>query len=271
MKFKIGFSAEAHNETRIPVATRHHSVGTPKQSVVQVRFPGRVNSLAYYNDRFDLHIGDMVYVDGKLEGQRGVVTEVSYNFKIKVSDYKRVIALVNTEVHGEFFMAGSHFVSFNRNALPAEQAITWFKAPEKEGDEYLVGSGDDNSFQLDDLKGMKISSAIAERGHEYYTEKKVRYICLDGSRGYAIVEGSEAYEVEFELHGGEIRNLICSCFCSYTCKHEFAVILQLRETLEVIEKNYAKQYEKTGYFAAVHKGTLFAFAVDGKNTGSFTL
>ena len=36
----------------------------------------------------------------------------------------------------------------------------------------------------------------------------------------------------------------------------------LRETLEVIEKHYAKQYEETGYFAAVHKGTLFAFAVD---------
>jgi len=271
MKFKIGFSAEAHNETQNEVTARHCSVVVPKPSVVQVRFPGRGSSLAYYNDRFDLHVGDMVYVDGKLEGQRGVVTEVSYNFKIKVSDYKRVIALVNTEVHGEDFMAGSHFVSFDRNALSAEQAITWFKAPAKDDDEYLVGNGDDTFFQLDDLKGMKISSAIAERGHEYYTENKVRYICLDGNHGYAIVEGSEAYEVEFEFHDGEIRNLICSCFCSYTCKHEFAVMLQLRETLEVIEKHYAKKYEETGYFAAVHKGTLFGFAVDGKDIGSFTL
>ena len=48
-------------------------------------------------------------------------------------------------------------------------------------------------------------------------------------------------------------------------------MLQLRETLEVIEKHYAKQYEETGYFAAVHKGTLFGFAVDGKDIGSFTL
>jgi len=271
MKFKIGFSAEAYNETQNAVTTKHCSIAAPKPSVVQVRFSGRGSSLAYYNDRFDLHVGDMVYVDGKLEGQRGVVTEVSYNFKIKVSDYKRVIALVNTEVHGEFFMAGSHFVSFDRNALSAEQAITWFKAPAKDDDEYLVGNGDDTFFQLDDLKGMKISSAIAERGHEYYTENKVRYICLDGNHGYAIVEGSEAYEVEFEFHDGEIRNLICSCFCSYTCKHEFAVMLQLRETLEVIEKHYAKKYEETGYFAAVHKGTLFGFAVDGKDIGSFTL
>ena len=271
MKFKIGFSAESHNTPQSTVAANHMSAVTPKPSVVQVRFPGRGGALAYYNDQFDLRVGNMVYVDGKLEGQRGIVTEVSYNFKIKASDYKRVIALVDTDVHGEFFMAGSHFISFDRNALPSVQAISWFKAPEKEDTEYLVGSGDDTSFRLDDLKGMKISPTIAERGHEYYTENKVRYICLDGNHGYAIVEGSEAYEVEFEFHDGEIRNLICSCFCSYTCKHEFAAMLQLRETLEVIGKHYAKQYEETGYFAAVHKGTLFAFAVDGKDTGSFTL
>ena len=48
-------------------------------------------------------------------------------------------------------------------------------------------------------------------------------------------------------------------------------MLQLRETLEAIEKHYAKQHEETGYFAAVHKGTLFAFAVDGKDNGAFKL
>ena len=59
--------------------------------------------------------------------------------------------------------------------------------------------------------------------------------------------------------------------CSYNCKHEFAAMLQLRETLELIEKNYGDEYERTGYFAAVNKGTLFAFAIDGKDNGSFTL
>ena len=46
---------------------------------------------------------------------------------------------------------------------------------------------------------------------------------------------------------------------------------QLRETLELIEKNYGDEYERTGYFAAVNKGTLFTFAIDGKDNGSFTL
>lgn len=118
---------------------------------------------------------------------------------------------------------------------------------------------------------MKVSTAIAERGYEYYIENKVRYICVDGTKGYAIVEGSEAYEVEFEYGNGEISQLICSCFCSYNCKHEFAAMLQLKETLELIEKHYADEYARTGYFAAVNKGTLFALAIDGKEEGSFTL
>lgn len=96
---------------------------------------------------------------------------------------------------------------------------------------------------------MNVSAGIAERGHNYYTESRVRYISLDGSKGYAIVEGSTAYEVEFEYRDGTISGLICSCFCSCSCKHEFAAMLQLKEALGRIEKNYADQYARTGYFA----------------------
>lgn len=65
--------------------------------------------------------------------------------------------------------------------------------------------------------------------------------------------------------------MICSCFCSYNCKHEFAAVLQLEETLEMIEKHYASQYDEAGYFTAVNKSTLFPFAIDGKEAGCFTL
>lgn len=271
MAFKIGFTAE-HTEEK-PTAstcTVPQQAAVPRKSVVQVYFAGRNMTLAYYNDRFDLHRGDMVYVDGKLEGMRGRVTEVNYNFKIKVSDYKRVIAVADTTVNGRFFMAGSHFVTFDRAALPISKAVTWFKAPAKDDDEFVSGS-DYTTFRLDDLSGMKVGAAIAERGHDYYLENRVRYICIDGSKGYAIVEGSKNYEIEFEYRYGEISGLVCSCFCSYNCKHEFAAMLQLKETLELIEKHYADEYERTGYFAAVNKGTLFAFAIDGKETGSFVL
>ena len=139
--------------------------------------------------------------------------------------------------------------------------------PAKEDDEYVSGDGDDTSFALDDLSGFKISHEIADRGHEYYMENRVRYISIDGTKGYAIVEGTEGYEVEFTYDNGQISHLICSCFCSYNCKHEFAVLLQLRETLDLIEKNYASEYAESGYFAAICKGTLFKYAIDGKEAG----
>ncbi len=271
MAFKIGFASErSENKPGETARTAPQQTATPRKSVAQVYFAGRNTTLAYYNDRFDLHRGDMVYVEGKLEGVRGCVTEVNYNFKIKVSDYKRVIAVVDTTVSGRFFMAGSHFVTFDRAALPASKAVGWFKAPVKEEDEFVSGR-DDTAFNLQEPGSMNVSSAVADRGREYFMENKVKYVCVDGAKGYAIVEGSEAYEVEFEYRDGQISALTCSCFCSYICKHEFAAMLQLRETLELIEKNYADEYERTGYFAAVSKGTLFAFAVDGKETGSLTL
>lgn len=272
MAFRIsGFGAD--NREKKEKASTYEMIPqpiVPRKSLVQVRFPGKGMALTYYNDLFDLKVGDRVYVDGKLEGQLGMVADISYNFKIKLSEYKKVIAVVNTNVHGQFYMAGSHFITFDPSVLPAAQASLWFKAPAKE-DEEVVSSTDDSSFRLDDLKGMNVTAAIAERGHDYYMENRVRYICLNGTTGMAIVEGSESYTVEFEYRNGEISHLICECPCSYTCKHEFAAMLQLRETLELIEKHYSDEYERTGYFAAVSKGTLFAYAIDGKETGSFTL
>lgn len=272
MAFRISGFASGQNLRKedIPTCTQTAEAVAVRKSLVQIRFPGRGMALTYYNDQFDLKAGDLVYVDGKLEGHLGRVTEVSYNFKIKLSDYQRVIALVDTNVHGEFFVAGSHFVTFDPEVLPPRQAIVWFKAPSKADDEFASGH-DDSAFPLDDLTCMKVNSAIAERGQGYFLENRVRYLCLRGHEGLAVVEGSESYLVEFEYRSGQIRNLVCECPCGYTCKHEVAAMLQLRETLELIDQHYSNEYERTGYFAAVNKGTLFTFAVDGKKTGRFTL
>ena len=273
MKSKIGFSVSSNEGEQIesaPVITASRKQEAVK-SLVRIHFPARNMALTYFNDRFDLRRGDLVYVDGKLEGLRGVVVDVAYNFKIKISQYQRVIALVDTEVHGQFYMASSHFVTFDRNALPKEKAVAWFKAPAAQEDEYVIGEGDDASFALEDPNGFQISPEIAERGHEYYVENRVCYISVDGTKGYAVVEGTEAYEVEFTYDEGRISHLICSCFCSYNCKHEFAVLLQLKEILGLIEKQYAAEYEKSGYFAAICKKTLFSHAIDGKETGAIAL
>lgn len=61
-------------------------------------------------------------MDGKLAGQRGRVTQVNYSFKIRLSDYKRVISVADIAVDGLFYAAGSHLVTFDRGVLPACQA-----------------------------------------------------------------------------------------------------------------------------------------------------
>ncbi len=242
----------------------------PKKSLVQVQFPGWNRSLAYYNDRFDLHEGDLVYVDGKLEGVRGRVTAVNYSFKIKLSDYKRVIAVADTHISGELHIAGAYLATPDPGTIPYEKIVTWFKAPDHEDDVYVSGS-DGHGFCLDDLSGMNVSDAVAERGRGYYAEKRVVYFCLDHGRGRAIVEGTRPYEVEFRYCSGEITDLVCSCYCSGFCKHTVAVMLQLQETLAWLGEHMGFDWNADGYVAALRQSAFAAFAVNGRTMGRLVL
>ena len=271
MKQKIGFWVEPKGDpVNTAQAASENQIAAPRKSLVKVYFPQRGTNLSYFNDQFDLHVGDIVYVDGKLEGLQGRVTAVNYSFKIKLSDYKRVIAVADTHISGELRWAGSHLVSFDAQTIPYEKIITWFKAPDKEEDVYVSG-GDDQGFRLDDLDGMKVSSAVAERGKNYYTEKRVVYLCIDRGHGRGIVEGTSPYEIEFDYSGGEIKNLACSCYCSDPCKHAVAAMLQLRETLKLLEEQDDFDWNKGGYVAMISQSTFFAYAMEGKTTGSFVL
>ena len=48
-------------------------------------------------------------------------------------------------------------------------------------------------------------------------------------------------------------------------------MLQLRETLDLIDKHYAAQYERNNYFAAISKAAFMSLVMDGKEAGSFTM
>ena len=66
MAFKIsGFGAsEEVVDTTLPAPIQQ--IITPQKSLVQVYFPNRNQTLTYFNDQFDLKLGDVVFVDGKL-------------------------------------------------------------------------------------------------------------------------------------------------------------------------------------------------------------
>lgn len=272
MPFSIGFTAKSNKASDAASQTSVNAcVKSAKKSVVQVYFAQRGMNLAYYNDMFDLHCGDTVYVDGKLCGMRGIVTDVNYNFKIKLSDYKRVIAVADTNVTGTFYSGKFSFITFDRNTLPKEKVLSWFKAPQSGDDSEIVSGYDDTSFGLCDISQAGFIFPVQDKGIDYYNAGRVKYICLDSSVGYALVEGREIYEIEFEYSSGKISGLVCSCYCGGLCKHEYAAMLALKNALEIADKHFSEQYARTGYFAAVEKNAFFSFAVNSKPFGSFTL
>ena len=241
-----------------------------KKSLVSVEFDHREYPLTYINDRFDLQVGDTVYVEGKLEGQRGTVLSIAYSFKVKVGEYKRIIGVADTRVKGQFNYLNSHFVTFDPKALPKNKVITWFKAPDMEPSEYEYGY-DDEEVLLEDFGKKNVREIILSRGSEYYRDNKVRYISIKGTKGYAIVEGNEIYEVEFRYKDGKISRLVCNCPCAFTCKHEVAAMFQLRETLDMIAEMYAEEYARTDYFAAVHAATFASMVMRSDRKGGFRL
>lgn len=267
MKIPIGFAAGSETK-KVAMEPLIQEKAVAVKSLVRVSFPENCQTLTYFNDQFDLKPGDFVFVEGKLEGVRGIVQEVNKSFKIKVADYKKVVGVADTEVSGQMYIAGSHFISFDPSVLAYNKIRTWYLPPVKEDDEFAVGY-DDSVVFLDKLADMKVSPTIWERGRTYYIDNHVRYICLENGHGRAIVEGEHAYEVEFDFEGGEIRNIICTCPCGCACKHEVAALMQLRETLGFIESDYADLHN--GYFAAIVKCDLFRFAIDRRETGSFVL
>lgn len=258
-----------NNQNNTVEAVPIKEIPNVKKSVVDVYFADRDLTCTYFNDMFNLEIGDFVYVEGKLEGKRGRVVDINYNFKIKLSDYKRVIGVADTCVAGEFHQAGSHFVTTDSNALPYKKVLTWFKAPVSDEEEYVSSSSDEN-FNLSELGKMNIKPENAECGHEYYMENRVIYIELNAGKGKAIVAGHHNYEVEFNYDNENISGLVCNCYCAGNCKHEFATMLQLRDIINVIKKQYP-HVDHNNYVVAISKVKFFEFVIDGKDSGSFRM
>ena len=120
------------------------------KSLVKVYFPERRISLSYFNDMFNLKVGDIVFVEGSLEGYRGRVEEVSHTFKIKKSEYKKVIAVADTTLWGEVHIAGETMIALDREVLPFEKVRGWFLPPVSENDEeYEIFFGEEEEISMD--------------------------------------------------------------------------------------------------------------------------
>lgn len=273
MSFIIGFKP---NESKKSNAVEKQSDNTirctqPKKSLVRVYFDDRGFACSYYNDKFDLKVGDIVFVEGKMENMQGVVIEVSYSFKIKLSEYKRVISLADTEIHGKLYLTKNNFLCFDRSVMPYSKIGTWYAPPLTEDDEVISGEDDKTYPLVNDLRALKVSPLVYDRGIGYYDEHMVRYIELDGENGRAIVEGSRGYTVEFCYKNGEVSKLRCDCYCVGICKHIVATLIQLKDILKIVEESYTDLYKESGYFSMINKVTLLSTVAMRKDKGEITL
>ena len=126
MLSKIGFTVDnGEEQTEIQKMNQERTI-VPRKSVVEVYFPDRQMTLSYFNDQFDLLVNDVVFVDGKLEGLRGIVRSVNYDFKIKLSEYKKVIRVADTTVKGELYITPFRYMAFDRKTLNYKKVSSWF-------------------------------------------------------------------------------------------------------------------------------------------------
>lgn len=270
MKHPIGFCVQPKAPEAVSPAPDVQPEAVAVPSVVRVYFPERSRAYSYYNDHFDLHEGDVVYVSGKLAGLLGRVAAVDYNFRIRLADYERVIGTADRNVRGTFFVSGSHMLTLEQSALPYAQVRSWFFPPETDG-EFVTGHGPGPTYTLDFLDQMSLPADTADKGHACYAEGRVVYLSVDGTQGRAIVQGSAPHELTFTYTGGTVSALTCTCYETGLCRHGAALLLQLRETVDFFREEHEEAFAASDRFAAVSKSVFSHFAMDGSAGGCITL
>lgn len=247
--------------------TQSKSISTHKHmTLVQVYFVAKDDVFLYLCEDIILHEGDHVYVSGKMKDTLGIVVDVRHQFKVRPSKYERVIAKIDTQLQGEFKIFNRLLLSFDRKSLGKEKISQWFFSPQ--GEEPYISTYRPAPFPLDDLTQFPIEHARLERGLQYYKEQRVVYMCIDDRYGYAIVRGSEHYEVEFEYNNGIIEDISCNCYCDGHCKHEFAVLLELQYMLQIVESEFKNEYSKNRYVATIDKDMVWQMSVRWTNKGT---
>ena len=258
MKHPIGFCVQPKAPEAASAAPAAQLEAAAVPSVVRVYFPERDRAYSYYNDRFDLHEGDVVYVSGKLAGLLGRVAAVDYNFRIRLADYERVIGAADRNVRGTFYVFGSHMLTLDHGALPYAQVRSWFFPPEADG-EFVTGHGPGPTYTLDFLDQMPLPGETASKGHACYAEGRVVYLSVDGTQGHAIVQGTVPHALTF------------TCYETGLCKHGAALLLQLRETVDFLREEHEEAFVASDRFAAVSKRVFSHFAMDGSASRCITL
>lgn len=262
MKNIIGFAdtEKEQIEKETMAVAEEAAEETPVRSLVKIHFASRNQTLDYYNDLFDLKEGDRVFVTGKLSGVCGRVISVSTKFRIKLSDYQKVISKADMKIGGTFKSIFDKMVSFDEGALPPERFRTWVLPPKDENEEIICGDG----FEVD-LENFErnedIDHGVLARGVELCD--KAAYINVTNGKGIAYVHGTRWYEITFNIDGCKVSDISCDCPYPYFCKHTVALLVILRAFY------HQEGFGAKGSFTAIDRDLFWQSVAEIK--GSITL
>ncbi len=243
-----------------------------RRSIVAVKFKGIYKPYSYFNDKYELRVGDKVYVSGKLSGNIGTVVDIDYNFKINLDKYQKVIGIVDTSVKGSFYSLGDDYlISFDKKALNAEKVAAWFNGPLSEKDVYVTGS-DDSKIDLEDIEIMDVDRDSVINGIYFCEHNSIKYLSVNGNNGYCLIDDEgDINNVEFNYCCNKVSNLTCDCYRTGLCFHKYAALLKLKEVSVHIKENYQEEYEENKFFAIIDKTTLLNKALNDNSNQKITI
>ncbi len=230
---KIGFKTNSAPSTENPVVAKQPEPQPPVRCLAYVRFSGVQKAYAYYNDRFCLQAGDTVFVSGKLAGRPGTVESVQTHFKIRLSDYERVLSKAEGDLRGHFEALLDKMICGDPDVLPPEMFRTWVLPPEEDAEDILLGQGFRVELDTFEHDGEMPESALY-KGLDLCKDGRVVYLHVHNGAGTAFLSGDVWREVNFTLANGTVGDLYCDCPYpdNGMCKHMAAVLITLRTLLQ---------------------------------------
>ena len=244
--------------------TKKEEEKVPKR-LVQIGFACSELTFSYLSDIEDIQAGDLVMVQGALQGEIGVVKKVKKHFKIPKMEMQWVERVVDREISGAYFRLGEDIVSFDC-VLTAEKFMTLcigksYKQNNSVGEEEM--QLDLEEFEKADAFQNEL---VKIRGKQLYLDNAVKFISLQNGEGKAFVCGGDWYEVDFRYNGEKITYLACDCPCFEDCKHEVALLHKLREILKKL-----CQYTNNENFVICQHICFSKMTVYGKGAVNLTL
>lgn len=241
----IGFAFSNNDTTKVNEETRSARISEEKAviSLVKVKFEDSHKVLDYYNDKFDLQEGDRVFVEGSMAGKIGEVISVSTHFKIKLKDYRKVIAHPTISFDGRFRRINDKMVATGNCCPYPEMFRSWVSCTAEDDEDVEIVTGEPFRVSLDGFgEADGISEQVFTKALEYCQQGRVAYLRLSGGKGTAFVRGTKWYELHFTVEGGEVDNIVCDCPYPYFCKHAVAVLITLKLLLSNDELDAADTF-----------------------------